>query len=174
MAIKILASAASRAAQVVVDPWVPLSVVWDVAPEVSPLYLFVRDPDHGYVELKVHPESGALVGMVVIDSPLPDESARLLGGATAPKGSETAVLDLQLWPWKETPDYREPVRRDIDVLCPLSVTTSADQMTIWFSDRPVARILKAGPVEVGVSAEDELVAIMASEPAIVAEPGGGR
>jgi hypothetical protein len=174
MAIRIVASAPSPAAKVAVDPWIPLSVVWDVEPNVSPLYLFVRDPDQGYVQFKVHPESGALVGAVVIDLPRTDESARLLRGATTAQGSETAVLDLEIWPWKENPDYRDPVRPDIDVVCPLSVTTSSDQLTIWFSNLPVACVLKAGPVEVGVSTEGELVAVMASGLAVAAEPGAER
>ncbi|MBW3084965.1 hypothetical protein KEM60_01156 [Austwickia sp. TVS 96-490-7B] len=169
MAIRLLASAPSPAAKVAVDPWIPLSVVWDVEPDVSPLYLFVRDPDQGYVELKVHPESGALVGAVIIDLPRPDEHLRRLRGASTPQRSETAVLDLEIWPWKETPDYREPARRDIDVECPLSLTAASDQMTIWFSSLPVAQVLKAGPVEVGVSMEGELVAVMASGLAVVAE-----
>ncbi|SEV98204.1 hypothetical protein SAMN05421595_0696 [Austwickia chelonae] len=79
------------------------------------------------------------------------------------------MLDLEIWPWKENPDYREPARRDIDVECPLSLTTASDQMTVWFSSLPVAQVLKAGPVEVGVSMEGELVAVMASGLAVVAE-----
>ena len=111
------------------------------------------------MELKVHPVSGALLGMVVIDLPRPIADARVLPGGSARDGAETAVLDLDRWPWEENPDYREPARNDIRIVCDLGVSASSERITIWFSAHPVARVLQAGVVEIGVSADDELVAI---------------
>lgn len=60
------------------DAWIPLSLVWPIDSHASLLSIFVRDPRRGFVELKVHPDSGALVGFVIIDLPDPLVSSRRL------------------------------------------------------------------------------------------------
>lgn len=162
VAIKVVSSVPSPPAVATVDPWIPLSVVWEIDPFVSPLYLFVHDPEQGYVELKIHPQSGALVGIVLIDLPRTADAEPATDDAAAARDSESPVLDLTLWSWKETPDYREPTRRDIDVEAALSLSSAEDMMSIWFEAKPVARFLQAGNARVGVSRDDELVVITVS------------
>ena len=162
MTIKVMSSVPSPPAVVTVDPYIPLSVVWGIDPSTSPLYLFVSDPEQGYVELKVHPGSGALVGFVVIDVPRRAGSEPATTAAPTVHPGESPVLDLSLWPWKETPDYWEPARRDIDRTTALSLASTADTMAIRFAAVPVVRSIEAGDARVGVSREGELVVIEVS------------
>lgn len=162
VAIRILGSVPSPPAAITVDPWIPLSIRWDIDPHVVPLYAYARDTEQGYVELKIHPESGALLGVVVIDLPRKVESLLALEGIPSIGAPASPVLDLMLWPWRETPDYREPSRRDIDLEVKLSHATSGDVLGIEFERRPVTRILQAGSARVCVSEDLALVAIVVS------------
>lgn len=162
MPIRVVSTVPTPSAIATVDPWVPLSLVWEIDPSVVPLYLFVRDPVQGYVELKVHPESGALVGLVLIDLPREVAGQQCLESVERVSGSTTPALDLELWPWKETPDYREPARRDVDAEVALSLTSTDRTVAIWFGQDAVSRVLQAGDVQAGVSMDDELIVIMVS------------
>ena len=74
-----------------------------------PLYLFLKDPTEGFIELKVHPENGALIQFTVIDLPRACHKERSVGQAPTQPGTATIARDM--WPWTVTPDYREPARR---------------------------------------------------------------
>lgn len=74
----------------------------------------------------------------------------------------TPVLGLDLWSWKETPDYREVIRRDVDIEAPMNYEQFDDVIAVWFDAAPATRLLQAGVAQVGVSGHDELVAIQAS------------
>jgi hypothetical protein len=84
----------------------------------GPLYLLVNGDQGGYVELKVDPNSGALCGLVVVDLPLYVERAVVPAEVLA--GSNVPVLDLDIWEWKVTPDYKEPLKNHADDVSPLA------------------------------------------------------
>lgn len=146
-----------RLALVDSDPWVPLTVVWADAVPAPRLRLYVRDPQQGYVELKVDPGSGGLRGIVVIDTPrLVDREQP--GGAAVVRDM-VPRLDLQMWPWKLTPDYREPLLEDVDVQCSLALSITDERFTVWFADDAVEKSLLAGSARVGISEGGGLVFI---------------
>ena len=76
------------------------------------------------------------------------------------------MIDLGMWEWVEYPDYRTPRREDIDREVSMSVTVSESRLALWFSQQWVARYEVAGGVRVGISADEELVVIIAEVPAV--------
>ncbi len=157
--IKIVSAVPCSPARATVDPWVPLTIEWNIPLNGGALYLFARDPDDGYVEFKLDPDSGALVGMTVIDSPR--ETTRAIVRSTDTSVSESPVVDLEFWPRTETPDYTEPKTNDFDLEVTLSQTATDGAIAVWFSDQPVARLVVSGDVSVGVAATGELVVVTA-------------
>lgn len=149
------------------DPWIPLSVKWDVLRADGPLYLLLKDPVDGFVELKIDPESGALVGFVVIDLPRADEWRRSPG--ELPLRAGTAAVAREMWRWKVTPDYREPAERHREMTCPLRTSLSEQRLTVWFGDGVPAAYLASGEVLVTVSEACSLLAITAPWPQEAAE-----
>ncbi|WP_258905422.1 hypothetical protein [Actinokineospora sp. UTMC 2448] len=79
-----------------VDPWVPLKVSWHVNRDVQPLYLFVAGTSGGYLELKVHPESGAFSSLTVIDLPVELEAVEMKAPAEVRDGL-VPILDVTSW-----------------------------------------------------------------------------
>lgn len=157
MPLYVLSSAESPPGAVASDHLIPLSIAWPVVLDDAPLYLFVSDPRGGYVELKVDADTGALVGLVVID--LPSMIEREIPSEEAESTPGVPVLDVSLWPWRVTPDDREPLRRDIDLKQGLAYTLTADLCIVWFSRAVVDRFLVSGEVRVGISSADELVLV---------------
>jgi hypothetical protein len=99
---------------------------------------------------------------VIVD--LPPEVERVVDSAPAQFNSHSPVLDVGLWEWKITPDYKEPSKHDIDVTSSLAYSTPRDLFALWFSDAPVSRYLACGETRVGVSASDEPVNIVVTRP----------
>jgi hypothetical protein len=53
--LKVLGSAECPGATASADPWIPLTVSWQVNLRGGPLYLYVAGDDGGYIELKLIP-----------------------------------------------------------------------------------------------------------------------
>lgn len=147
------------------DPWIPLTVTWQVGLRGGPLYLYVTGQEGGYVELKIDPDSGGLYALVIVD--LPPQIERNVGHARVETGLNTPVFDLGLWEWKVTPDYKEPVKHDIDVTSALGYSTPDDSFALWFSYSEVSHYLATGDVRVGVSLDGGLVTIVVPRPPVV-------
>jgi hypothetical protein len=145
------------------DPWVPLTVSWQVSSHGAPMNLYVRGEDGGYVELKVDPETFALQRLVVVD--VPPTSERIIERSTGIRES-APVLDCNLWEWKTTPDYTEPMRRDADTTAPLSLSRDGESVALWFSNDEAARFLSCENVIVGVSGDAAMVCVIVPPPAI--------
>ncbi len=94
-----------------VDPWISLIVKWGVENFGDLLHLLVRDPAQGYLELQVDPESGALVALILLNEP--EEIGRAVDDVAQIRDFESPVLDLSIWPWKATPDYKEPAEFNV-------------------------------------------------------------
>lgn len=171
MAVRVTGLVSSPAAVAEADPWIPLKVSWPVERRGGGLSVYVHGVDGGYVELRSDEVSGALTGLVVVDAP--PAGARSFE-AGAPETADTAViLDAELWEWRVTPDYREPARRDTTVMADLSLTVADGHTTMWFGSAAVARFAVAGPVRVGLSAQDELICVSTPTPDVV-DPGLNR
>ena len=162
---KVLGGAECPGATASADPWIPLTVSWQVSLLGGPLYLYVTGSDGGYVELKVDPNSGALYALVIVD--LPPLIDRTVESGPSEAGSLSPVFDLGLWEWKVTPDYKEPAKPDIDATIPLSYSTPGDLFALWFSGASTGRYLACGDARAGLSRRDELVNIVVPKPPII-------
>lgn len=162
---KVLAGAECPGATASADPWIPLTVSWQVSLRGGPLYLYVTGHEGGFVELKVDPDSGALHALVIVD--LPPAINRSVDNALAEAGSRSPVFDLDMWEWKITPDYKEPSKRDIDLTSPLAYSAPDDLFALWFSDSHVTHYLECGEARVGISGVSELVSIVVRRPPVI-------
>lgn len=162
--LKVLNSVKCSGATSSADPWIPLTVSWQVDLRGGPLYLFLTGRHGGFVELKVDPDSGALYALVIVD--LPPVVDRRVESAQVEPGSLVPVFDLNLWEWKVTPDYREPSRRDIDVNSELAYSMTEDLLVLWFSESAVREYFACGDIRVGIAASGELVSVVVPRPVI--------
>lgn len=165
--VRTVGASQSGGASVETDPWIPLSVTWASTLSDMPLYLFLKDPTEGFIELKVHPENGALIQFTVIDLPRACHKERSVGQAPTQPGTATIARDM--WPWTVTPDYREPARRRLDITCPLTSSVSGQRLTVWFSDDSPTAHLTTDEVTVTISQAGTLLAISAPWPPEAAE-----
>ncbi|NKY39062.1 hypothetical protein [Cellulomonas septica] len=157
--IATVGTAPCRTAVAAPDPWIPLDVVWGDDTPGARVYLYVTDPAGGFVELKVDPDSGELCELIVIN--LPRRVHRTLESAEVEE-DRTAVVDLATWSWIAGSDPREPERPDVDVTGALTYSAEGDRVTLWFSDAPVERLLRTGPVRVGLARTGAIVAVEAN------------
>lgn len=164
---KVIAGVECPGAEACADPWVPLSVSWQVMLRGGPAYLYVTGQNGGYIELKVDPDTGALYALIVVD--LPPITSRIAEPAPVEGGSQSPVFDLGLWEWKVTPDYKELAKRDVDATSMLAHSTQGNFFVLWFSSSSVGRYLQCGGVRVGISRGGELVNVMVQRP-LVAKP----
>jgi hypothetical protein len=160
--IKVVGQASCDASNVEADPWIPLTVTWQVERESGLLSLYVRGTSGGYVEMRVDESSRALVELVVIESPpeavsncsVPDDLT-VLG---------TVVLDRDIWQWRVTPDYTEPAKRDASTLQDLSWSVQGDKISLRFATSQPSWFVGAGDVQFGISESGELVCMAVRKP----------
>ncbi|MDO5082437.1 MAG: hypothetical protein Q4D89_03410 [Arachnia propionica] len=174
--VRTVGVAASTGTVIETDRWVPLMMEWDCVISDAPLYLFIRDPADGFVELKIDPDTGALIGFVIIDLPQKDDRGRTLHGVPTKVG--TPVVDRDMWPWKVTPDYREPAKRNVDMTLPLASSVDDDHLTVWIGEGQPEVNLTTGDVAVTIGRDGALLAISVPWPKESAElwplsPKGG-
>jgi hypothetical protein len=136
-----------------------------VNPRGRPLRLYITGASGGYVEMKLDPDSGALYEVVVVD--LPPLVEREVEAAPVADRAVSPVLDRELWPWRITPDYREPMRRDIDITEELAYSRSSEVFSLLFSSSRVSSYLACENVKVGLSEDSELVSIVTPSPPII-------
>ena len=92
--VRTVGVAASTGAVLETDRWVPLMLEWDCVISDAPLNLFIKAPTHGFVELKIDPDTGALIGFVIIDLPHEDGQGRTLHNIPTQPG--TPIIDRDL------------------------------------------------------------------------------
>ncbi|QPL06037.1 MULTISPECIES: hypothetical protein [Actinomyces] len=149
------------------DRWVPLMMEWDSVISDAPLYLFIREPADGFVELKIDPDTGALIGFVIIDLPQEDGRGRTLHGVPAKAG--TPVVDRDMWPCKVTPDYREPAKRNVDMSLSLASSVDDNCLTVWIGEGQPEANLTTEDVAVTIGRDGALLAISVPWPKESAE-----
>lgn len=163
--IAVVGSIECAGSTVSADPWIPLKISWEIALEGQPLYLFVSGDSGGYVELKIDPNSGALYGLVLLESP--PQTPRSISQAVKSTNHRVPLVDLDLWDWRVTPDYREPTGRDAEMTCQLGQSAFNDALRIWFSSEPVLELLRCQDATVGIGAHGDLVVVEVPQPAVV-------
>ena len=144
------------------DPYIPLTVSWQVARAGQPLYLRLSGTDGGELEFKVDPVSGALREAIVIESP-PASSAPVDPPAIGPAPGVTAVCDRRAWFDGDPADPHAPARRVLSEQRQLRMRTTGERAVVLLSGRPAARHLRCGPAGIGVAGDGELVSLWTVE-----------
>jgi hypothetical protein len=146
------------------DPYIPLTVTWQVARAGQPLYLRLSGTGGGELEFKVDPVSGALLEAIVIEPPPASPAPAPVDppAAGSPPGV-TAVCDRRAWFGDDPADPHAPARRVVSEQRELSMETSGDRVVVRLSGRPAARHLWCGPAGIGVAVDGELVSLWAGE-----------
>jgi hypothetical protein len=143
------------------DPYVPLTVTWQVPRSGQPLYLRVSGTAGGELEFKIDPVSGALLEAIVIDSP-PATSGVPALPAPDPAADATPVVDRSPWELGDPPDPHLPAHRVISTRSAVGMATAGDLTAVVVSAEPVVRSVGCGPVRVGIAAGGELVAVVSA------------
>ncbi|MFC8190475.1 hypothetical protein ACFUMH_02295 [Cellulomonas sp. NPDC057328] len=138
------------------DPWVPLTVVWSGAESSAELVLYLRDPHEGYVKVNVDADSGALRRLVLIHMPAFVDHQQQ---SVALREDLVPALDRHMWPWKETPDYSEPVHSYIDVRMRLTYSITDGRFVLWLGESELVEWLQVGPVRLGLSGAGGLMSV---------------
>ncbi|HEY8374683.1 MAG TPA: hypothetical protein VIL00_18285 [Pseudonocardiaceae bacterium] len=143
------------------DPYIVLDVSWRVKARADTLYLMVRGLEGGYVELKVNSTDGALVELIVIERPPEVDGFDNLPVSGSGQGCLTPALDLDLWPWKITPDYSEPAVKIARVESKLGMCIRAGVVTLMLSGADPVEFIGGGPVRVGIGQNGEMACVVA-------------
>jgi hypothetical protein len=144
------------------DPYIPLTVTWQVARAGQPLYLRLSGTGGGELEFKVDPVSGALLEAIVIESPPASAAPVDPPPAESPPGV-TAVCDRRAWFDDDPADPHAPARRVLSEQRELRRGTIGERAVVLLSGRPAARHLRCGPAGVGVAGDGELVSLWVAE-----------
>ncbi|WP_413799201.1 hypothetical protein [Streptomyces iranensis] len=143
------------------DPWIEFKVIWDAAGPRQPLYWIIDGAYGGSVEVKVDPDTGALLQVIVIDSPPSAPSVERVGVAEVADRS-VPVIDRTEWGVKDNPDYSEPAVRKVQSVEELSFSRHGGRLALGFSSvKPVVRLIRCGQVSVGVSEDGMLCEVLA-------------
>ncbi|MGW0601723.1 hypothetical protein ACWD11_31980 [Streptomyces sp. NPDC002776] len=131
------------------DPWIPLDASWEVDRDRQPLYLMISGSSGGYLEVRVHPESGQLMSLTVID--LPPEGGGL-DSIPDPEllGDVVPVFDIS--EWEDVDPAIRIVRKTVD----LSHARLPEGELLTLGGAVTAVEASCGPVVVGVSHQSEL------------------
>jgi len=152
-------------AEVESDQWIPLKVSWWPRRQVRPLYLRVTGTNGGEIELKVDPDTGALLQLIVIDEP----PAAAAAGSRDPAWPDDALvkrtptLDRSVWGGCDKGGAATETR-PLFVVHDLMFERRAETAVLRFSKSPVAEYIRCDDVAVGVSAERMLVTVEARLP----------
>ncbi|MGW4239154.1 hypothetical protein ACWEJP_20400 [Streptomyces sp. NPDC004749] len=141
-----------------IDPWASLKVSWHVNRDVQPLYLMITGASGGYVELKVHPESGALMSLTVIDLPVEMDN---VASETPVKVHDSFVPVLDVTEWVDR-DQLPPEKRVVRVEGDLAYSRSPGEFVLRFAgDRPESSV-RCGPAVVEIAEGGVLATLVAT------------
>jgi hypothetical protein len=159
--IKVIGDTACAEALVESDPWIPLKVTWLPRPALQPLYLRISGDQGGEVELKVDPSTGALVQLVVIDSPPPGEGVDEPGSHDGSQ-CQAPIIDRTIWGnGGEAPSgYAQFGGSVVSTTERLRCTRKDSLLRLVFADLEPSTYLRCGDVRVGVSREHDFVEII--------------
>ncbi|MEW2290660.1 hypothetical protein [Streptomyces sp. NPDC047841] len=155
--LKIEGLAPCDGSTVEVDPWVPLKVSWHVGRDVQPLYLLITGTSGGYLELKVHPESGAFLSLTIIDLPLEVECAELQAPGEV-FDSLVPVLDVTAWDMNQVATERRVVRSESE----MTYSRSPERFVLGFSTESPESNVRCGSVAIEISKSGALVRLIAA------------
>ncbi|MBE1600369.1 MULTISPECIES: hypothetical protein [Streptomyces] len=138
------------------DPWIPLKIIWHVDRGVQPLYLLVEGSDGGYVELKLHPDTGALMSLIIVD--LPAEKGYDRKDA-ADQVFESFTPTFDVIPWGPASGVATE-RRVVRVVRDLSYSQVRGRFSIVFLEDSAESVIKCGPVSIEISKDGAFVRLV--------------
>jgi hypothetical protein len=140
-----------------VDPWVPLKVSWDVERDMQPLYLLISGISGGYVELKLHPASGILMSLIVID--LPPEVQHVAVESPG-EVSDLSVPVFDITAWRDVAEVSTE-RRVVKVDEHLTYSKSMGSFILGFSGEAPKSRIRCGDIWVDITESGRLVRLCA-------------
>ncbi|MBG6099515.1 hypothetical protein [Nocardioides luteus] len=155
--ISVIGTVECTGAEVESDPWIPLKISWWPRGPRQPLYLRVSGANGGEVELKVDPDNGALIQMIIITQPLVVTVARGESAEQRRIAERTVVLDRSRWAEDGS------IVKNVQDLVLVRDQGAAE---LRFADAEVVSRVWCGDVVVGLSAESSLISIGAVSPAL--------
>jgi len=161
MVIRVVGEGDCTSADVESDPWIALKVSWWPRGQIQPLYLRVTGAQGGEVELKVHPETGALLeAIVIIEPPKASKSpVEVRVASNDVRVDKTPKFDRTLWGVRDGhsgPRGPQVAHMAIEAL---AFARESDAAVLRFSTEPVVRRLRCGNAAVGISATGTLATI---------------
>lgn len=143
------------------DYYIPFKVTWWPKSRALPLVMMIKGSNGGYVELKVDPDTGALLAVIAVTSPpvLTEDPrpTRKVGDVRQGKG---ARLSIAPWP-QDVPTHGWNVLHVESQ--ELAMYRAGDVTVLRFSQEPVATWLGNRHVVVGVSKNGSLVTVESHE-----------
>lgn len=163
MTLKVVQIKPARAAEVEDDEYLPLSVHWmSPGSAGTPAYYFVRgseDAADGYIELKMEPLTGEVIGLIVITMPKRRELMPGFRPSSLPTVAGAVCVDLSNWDLERDQFTRQG---QVDELCSLVVIKDETHVYFALSDiTPVCSVLADG-IGFGLGPENELAGIVVS------------
>jgi hypothetical protein len=147
--IRVAGESACSGSMVEFDPWIPLSITWLPRPLGHLFYLRASGSRGGDVELKVDPETGALVQVVVITAP--------------PALDGIGEIDLPAEPEYLVPVMDGSFEGSVESLtADLGFLRTKDHLRLSFTDRNPSRYLWCGGIRVGVTDDGILIDVVAT------------
>lgn len=162
MVLQVVGETECTSVSVESDPSLPLKISWWPRGQIQPLYLRVTGASGGEVEFKVHPESGALLQVIVIIAPPKPEQDQVQRSVPRDGVSDkTPRLDLS--PWAPSPEHSTGAdqRPVFTVAQFLTLSTAGRRAVLQVSEKPPVEWIRCDGVAIGVSAERTLVTVEA-------------
>lgn len=156
--LKIEGLAPCAGSAVEVDPWVPLKVSWHGNRDSQPFYLLVTGAPDGYVELKVHPESGALLSLTIIDLPVEVQHAKIEAPGDI-VDSFVPVFDVAAW---GDANQLSPGKRVVRSQSEMTYSKTPEGVVLGFSDEVPESRVRCGPVAIDMSGSGSLIRLVAA------------
>lgn len=142
------------------DQWIPLKITWFPRYQGRPLYARISAPDRGEIEIKVSPETGALVQVIVLIAP----PSRMRDRDKAPAvDMHMSVPVIDRSPWLDDQEEGSFTNKVLRIESNLGITFTKSETVLYFTDRvAVTRHIGCGNVLVGVAADNKLIDLSAS------------
>ncbi|MGW5677902.1 hypothetical protein ACWEV4_22910 [Streptomyces sp. NPDC003860] len=133
------------------DSTIPLQISWGVSNQyVQPVYAVFSGVSGGYVEIRVNPQTGALLEVTVVDAP-PGTKFDDIGHSGSIEMGMVPVFDLDAW--GERLHGFSTGERALRGAMNLKSVTDGNRYVIKFSEDSAVKRICCGVVSVGVSAD---------------------
>jgi hypothetical protein len=145
------------------DPYVPLTVTWNTGSGKLPLYWRINGSTGGELEVKIDPESRALMELIVITEP-PAGAGYPMPTKLPDREAGIPVFDCTPWGSIKNPDYTDFRTRIVTSNDKVNFSRRENIAYLTFPGQQAARILECGSSQVWLADDGSLTAVVAHLP----------